>query len=124
MPRGPGSPIRPRKEPIADSYVMASVDQADGKCDPKTGFYAWCILRMDPGDDIAEWHRALRRAAVYLHSHQVADVGIHVEKGTDARGKYLRYVAINKAHTYQYMLSHYGTDRTKWPYNVHARGES
>lgn len=122
MPRGPGAPWRARKQPVADSYILASIEQAHGRYDPDSGFYAWVVLRMDPGDDIAEWHRALRRAAVYLHKHGIADVGVHVEKKRDARGRYLRYVAINKNHTYRYMLDHYGADRTKWPYDVHARG--
>lgn len=124
MPRGPGAPWRARKQPVADSYILASIEEAGGagSHDPKTGFYAWIILRMDPGDDIDEWHRALRRAAVYLHSHGIADIGVHVEKKRDGRGRYLRYVAINKAHTYAYMVSHYGPDRSKWPYDVHARG--
>lgn len=121
MPRGPGSPIRPRKQPVADSYVLASIEQAGGKYD-SNGFYAWIVMRMDAGDDIDEWHKALRRAAVYLHAHGIADVGVHVEKKRDAKGRYLRYVAINKAHTYRYMFDHYGRDRTRWPYNVHARG--
>lgn len=126
MPRAPAPMWRARKQPVADNHVLASITQAGGhgNCDPATGFYAWVILRMDPGDDIDEWHRALRRAAVYLHSNGIADVGIHIEKGKDVRGKYLKYVAINKTHTYKYMLEHYGHDKHKWPYQPHYRGDA
>ena len=122
MPRGPAPGWRARKQPVCDPHVLASVEQANGKYDPATGFYAWIVMRLDPEDDAREWHNALRRAAVYLYSKGIADIGIHVEQGSDAKGRYLKYVAINKTHTHKYMIERYGTDRSKWPYDVHRRG--
>jgi hypothetical protein len=121
MPRGPAPPWRARKPPILDDHVLASIDGANGKYDEDTGFYKTLRMRADPGEDIAELHRALRRSAVYLHSNEIADIGIHVAKKRDRKGPYLEYVAVNKAHTYKYMIAKYGEDRSLWPYDVHRR---
>lgn len=123
MPRGPAPGWRARKQPVADAHVLASVQQAGGQFDPKTGFYGRIIMRFGPGDDPKVWHQALRRSARYLHRNGVADVGIHIEPlKRDAKGPYLAYVAVNKTHTYQYMLTKYGNDRSKWPYDPRRRG--
>lgn len=126
MPRGAAPQWRARKQPVADAHVLASVQQAGGQYDPATGFYTWITVRFGPNEDPQEWHQALRRAARYLHANGIANIGIHIEpkRGTkrDAKGRYIRYVAVNKAHTYQYMLTKYGSDRSKWPYDPRRRG--
>ena len=106
---------------MLDAFVMASVNGAGGKYDEETGFYKTLKLRPDDGEDIQELHKALRRSAVYLHSHGIVAIGIHVAKGCDRKGPYLEYVAVNKAHTYKYMIAKYGEDRSLWPYDVHRR---
>jgi hypothetical protein len=122
MPRGPAPAWRARKQPVADAYILASIEQAGGKYHAETGFYKTLRLRLDDNDDAREWHRAFRRSAVYLHRNGIADIGIHVEIKRDRKGQYLEYVAINKAHTYRFIIQRYGPDRSKWPYDVHRRG--
>ena len=62
-----------RKEPVLDSYIMASVSLAGHQPDPQTGRYAELTYVPEPGDgDILEVRNALYRSARHL------GYGLHV----------------------------------------------
>lgn len=125
MPRGPAPQWRARREPIADSWLMASVEQAGGHGShhPETGFYAELIMRgLADRAEAEEWKRALHRSAVYLHKWKIADIGVSARIERSGNGYIIRYRAVNKAHAQSYIVRTYGEDPSKWPY--HARGRA
>jgi hypothetical protein len=102
-----------------DDYIWASINAANGVYDPDTGFYEWLVYSGCPTKERAqEIHDALRRCAYYMFSHKQADIGMHavIEQAKD--GTYnVGFCAVNKAHTYLYMIEKHGPDKSKWPYD-------
>lgn len=125
MPRGPAPAWRARKQPVVDEWLMASVNQAGGlgKHDATTGHYRELVIRgLATREEAAEWKRALHRCAVYLHKNKIADIGVRTAIERDGKQYRIRFSAINKAHTYLFMIERYGEDRSKWPYDPRRRG--
>lgn len=125
MPRGPKPEWTRRKEPVADDYVMASVNQAGGpgKHDPATGHYVELVIKgLADRDEAREWVRALYRSALWLTRHYVADVSVTAKVERNGSSGYrIRYKAIDKTAGRAYVLERHGADRTLWPYDPRRR---
>jgi len=125
MPRGPAPQWRARKQPVADNWLLASIEEAGGHGhhDAQTGRYADMVMR-DLADraEAEEWRRALHRSAVYLHKWGLATIGVSAKIKRRGGEYVIEYVAINKAHAQNYIVTTYGEDPSRWPY--WARGRS
>jgi len=108
-----------------DDYIMRSIAEAGGNYDPDTGHYAHLEYTGCPTLQRAEQiEDALYRCGRYLHRKKVADIGVKCNIKQAADGTYkVEYYAINKAHTRAYMISRYGEDRSRWPYDPRRRNE-
>lgn len=111
MPRAGAPEWRRRKEPVLDHLLIASVSQVNGVHNAEGHYgelvYAGCESKTR-ADEIK---RALYRAG----KHTGHSVHAKVEKhGSEWQ---VRFKAIDKTMARKYMLSHYGDDRTKWPYS-------
>lgn len=124
MPRGPAPAWRARKQPVVDDYVLASVTQAGGKHHPVTGHYARLVIKgLTTREEAEEWRRALYRCAHYLTRAGVADVGMSaVIKRDGGRGYLIEYHAVDKTLARQHVMTKYGPDRSKWPYDPRRKG--
>lgn len=124
MPRGPAPQWRARKEPVLDSYVLASVEQAGGIGKHNTqGHYATLVIRdFESYEEAEEWSRALHRCAHFLARNRIADVSVTARIERDGAGHKITFKAIDKTLARKYVLEKYGTDRTKWPYNPRRKG--
>jgi len=127
MPRGPAPAWRVRKEPVADNWLLASVNEAGGhgKHHPDTGMYAEMIMRgLANRGEAEEWKRALHRSAVYLHKWGLADIGVTAKIERSGSGYIIRFAAVDKTHAQNYVVSTYGPDPTRWPYWARGRAAS
>lgn len=124
MPRAPRPLWANRKEPVMDDYIHASVNAVNGVFDPQTGFYAKLVYSGCATEQRAqEISSALYRCAGYINTHKIAPVAVKTWIKQADDGTYnVEYVVINKKYTYAYMVSHYGEDRSKWPYNPRKKG--
>jgi hypothetical protein len=126
MPRGPVPSWTFRREPVTDAYVLASVKQAGGigHHDPATGHYAEMVIRgLGSMDEAAEWKNSLYRCAHYLNRKGIAPVSMSQAKiERDGTGFLIRFRAGDKTYARQKVLSKYGPDRSKWPYDPRQRG--
>jgi hypothetical protein len=113
MPRAAAPLWKQRKEPILDHLVQASVDQAQGVCDPDTGHYGTLVYAECK--DLArakEIVQALHRSAGHLK------VSMSAKPNKQADGTYdVEFRAIDKAHARAFVIAKYGEDRSKWPYD-------
>lgn len=124
MPRGPAPQWRARKEPIADDWLLASVNEAGGhgQHHPETGFYAQLVMRgLADRAEAETWKQALHRSAVYLRRWKIADIGVSAKIERSGSGYIIRYHAVNKAHAQNYVVTKYGPDPSKWPYWARGR---
>lgn len=113
MAKGPAPRWNARKEPVLDAHLAASINNAGGKHNPETGWYATLHLTgMKNRDEAKEVVRALYRSARHL------GVSLAQEIVPDGNGYRVEFAAINKAHARAYVAKKYGT---KPPYNPHAR---
>jgi hypothetical protein len=127
MPRGPAPQWRARKEPVADDYLMASVNQAGGQGShhPETGFYAELILRgLADRAEAEEWRRALHRAARYLDKWGICPIGVTAKIERAGGGYLVRFKAVDKKIAQGYVVRVYGPDPSAWPYHARRRGAS
>jgi hypothetical protein len=113
MPRAAKPEWKRRKQPILDHLWVASINQAGGQHDDNGCYQELFYTGIESRQRAAEIKRALYRARKYVAG------GIsgyaYVEK--DGDGYKVRFCAINKTHSYKYMLEKYGSDRTKYPYS-------
>lgn len=116
MPKGPGSPMRPRKPPITDDLVKASVA---GGMHPDTGHYQELVYKgMSTHDRALEIKRSLYRCAKYLGYSMQAEIE------TAADGTYqVRFRAIDKAKARAYIAAKYKNRLHELPYNPYARAK-
>jgi hypothetical protein len=124
MPRGDRPEWTRRKEPVADDYVMASVNQSGGPGmhEPESGHYAELLLGgLKDRDEAKEWTRALFRSAHWLTRHKVADVSVSTKIERSGTGYRIRYKAIDKTRARAHVLERYGEDRSLWPYDPRRR---
>lgn len=102
------------KEPNCRAHLQHSVDEAGGKHDQATGYYA--TLRYagcDTEERAKEIKNALFRAARGL-GYSV-DAKVHHD---DSDGSwYVEFAAVNKDHARAYVTKKYGTDPARWPYH-------
>lgn len=125
MPRGAAPAWRARKEPVADDWLLASVNQAGGlgKHHPETGHYKHLVMRgLASREEAQAWKQALHRSAVYLHKWHIADVGVSAKIERAGKGYIIKYFAVNKSHAQAHIIKTYGADPARWPY--HARGRA
>lgn len=125
MPRGPVPEWRRRKEPILDSWIHASVQQAGGvgKHHPETGHYAPLIIRgLDTREEAEEYRKALYRCAHHLNRHGILPVSMSAQIQRNGTGYQIEFRAVDKTLARAFVLRKYGTDRSKWPYDPRARG--
>ena len=120
MPRSAAPNWRARKEPVLDEYIRASIRQADGKCHPDTGHYAPLVIQGLPTrDEAREVVRALHRSSYWLHKNTDLNCSVSAKPVKNLDGSYrVDFFAINKDHTYRYMIEKYGPDPEKWPYST------
>lgn len=127
MPRGPAPQYTRRQEPIMDDYIWASINHAGGNYDPDTGHYAHLVYSGIQSRARAEQiEDALYRCGRYMHRKKIADIGIKCYIKPAGNGTWnVEYFAVNKAHTYKYLVERYGTDgeldRSKLPYDPRKR---
>lgn len=105
---------------MVDAYIRASVTQAEGKYDAVTGFYKTLVINgIESSDDAKEVEKRLRASAYHHHRNGLLSIGVHVSRIKNTDGSYrVEFAAVNKEHTYAYMIQKYGEDRTKWPYST------
>ena len=112
MPKGPGSPIRPRKRPLTDDHIKASVARG---MDPETGHYAELIYGgIETEERALEIKRSLYRCAKFLGYSMKADI----EK--TATGYQVRFKAIDKDKARAYTARQY-KETGKIAYNPYAK---
>lgn len=126
MPRGPAPAWRARKEPVLDSWILASVAQAGGfgKHHPATGHYSTLVITgLASADEAAEYKRALHRCAFYLHRTGQAAISMSADRpARQPDGTYsISFRAVDKTYARQAVLARYGNDRSKWPYDPRRR---
>jgi hypothetical protein len=115
VPRGPERQWRRQREPLLDTHIAASI--AGGQ-DPATLHYAELTEDEINGQAIrdAEVARELKAALYRAARRRQVSLSATVERKAD--GTYqVRFKAIDKAAGRAYMISRYGPDRSKWPYN-------
>lgn len=113
MPKGPGSPLRPRKHPLTDEHIQASVARG---LDPVTGHYAELVYGgIETQERALEIKRSLYRCAKFLGYSMKADIE---QAGT---GYQVRFKAIDKAKARAHIAAEY--KRTgQIAYNPYAKG--
>jgi hypothetical protein len=123
MARAPAPLWKRRKEPIVDDYIHASINATNGVFDPETGHYGKLVYTgIETPERAREISSALHRCAYYLYSHKGPKVGISAKIRSEKDGTFsVEFVAINKQHTYKYMIERYGEDRSRWPYNPRSK---
>lgn len=102
------------REPNCRPHLQASIDQAGGKHDPATGYYATLRYAGCGTEERAkEIKDALFRAARGMRYS--VDAKVHHD---DADGTwYVEFAAINKQHARAFVVKRYGEDPEKWPYH-------
>lgn len=114
MPRGSGSPLRPRKHPLTDEHIQASVA---GGMNEETGHYRELIYGgIDTRQRALEIKRSLFRCAKYLGYSMKADI----EKTGESYQ--VRFKAIDKARARAYIAELYRGREHELPYNPFAKG--
>lgn len=109
MPKGPGAPVRPRKQPLTDHLVEASV--AAGMNDD-TGHYGELVYGPVTSHERAlEIKRSLFRCAKYMGYSMKADIESHAE------GYQIRFAAIDKAKARAHIAARYKGREHEMPYN-------
>jgi hypothetical protein len=125
--RGPAPGWRTRKEPIADDYLLAVINQAGGlgQHDSATGLYGTLVLRgLKDRDEAKEWDLSLYRCALWLSRNRGADISVTTKIEHVGDSYTLRFSVFNKTHGRQHIMNKHGSDRTKWPYDPRRRGTS
>jgi hypothetical protein len=113
MPKGPGAPLRPRKHPLTDEHIQASVD---GGMNPETGHYAELIYGgIETQERALEIKRSLFRCAKHMGYSMKADI----EK--TATGYQVRFKAIDKVKARAYIAAKYKDRPHELPYNPYAK---
>lgn len=117
MPRAPAPQWHRRKEPILDSHLQASVDQAGGTYDDQGHYallvYAGCETRERAKEIVQALHRA--------GSHLKLSVSTKTVKAEDGTFQ-VHFKAIDKVFAKRYVLEKYGNDVSRWPYNPRQKG--
>lgn len=103
---------------------MASVQRATGGHHPETGHYAELVIACADVTEAREHSQALYRAARYLCKWRIADIGVSVDRPKKAKdGRWMvRFRAVDKTLARNHVMTKYGADRTKWPYDPRRRG--
>lgn len=115
MPKGPGSPLRPRKHPLTDEQIQASVA---GGMNTETGFYAELVYGpIDEQPRALEIKRSLYRCAKYLGYSLKADI----EQRPDGKFQ-VRFCAIDKVTARKYIAKKHPGGRGL-PYNPYHRAQ-
>lgn len=126
MPRGPQPGWRARKPPILDDWLMTSVDRAGGlgAHHPETGHYGELVIACADVTEAREHAQALYRCARYLSKYRIADIGVSVDRPRKGQGGkwLLTFRAVDKTLARNHVMTKYGNDRSKWPYDPHRRG--
>jgi hypothetical protein len=125
MPRGPAPGWRKRKDPVTDDYILASVNQAGGpgKHDPATGHYGELLIEdLASKEEAIEYRNSLFRCALWLHRNGVAEISMSAKIERAGKQYRIRFAAVDKTWARQHVLSKYGPDRSKWPYDPRRRG--
>ena len=95
-----------------DTHVNASVSEAGGVHDENghyaTLLYTGCETRERAQEIEDGLYRAGRRLGF--------SISAKIVKASDGTFS-VEYKAINKTHAKKYMLTKYGSDRSKWPYS-------
>lgn len=114
MPKGPGSPLRPRKHPLTDDHIQASVARG---MDPETGHYAELVYGgIETEARALEIKRSLYRCAKFLGYSMKADME------RTATGWQVRFRAIDKAKARAHIAAQYKDRPHELPYNPYAKG--
>lgn len=113
MPKGPGSPLRPRKHPLTDEHIQASVA---GGMNAETGFYQELVYGgIEDANRALEIKRSLYRCAKFLGYSMRAEV----EQA--AGGAYqVRFCAIDKVTARKYIAKKHPNGQGL-PYNPYHR---
>lgn len=112
MPKGPGAPIRPRKQPLTDEHIQASVA---GGMDAEGHYQELVYGGIETPERALEIKRSLYRCAKHLGYSMKADVE------RTASGYQVRFRAIDKARARAYIAAKYKDRPHELPYNPFAR---
>jgi hypothetical protein len=116
MPRSAAPEWRRRKEPILDHLLHASVAHVNGVYHPETGHYGELVYAGCPTRDRA---KEIKQALFRAGKHTGHSVTAWIVANGDAFD--VHFKAIDKTKAREYMLQHYGSDRSKWPYSPYKR---
>lgn len=112
MPKGPGAPLRQRKQPLTDEYVLASVA---GGMDPEGHYRELIYGGIEDAGRALEIKRSLYRCAKYLGYSMIADIEL------TADDKYqVRFHAIDKARARRHIAAKYPGGKGL-PYNPYEK---
>lgn len=111
MPRSAAPPWKRRLEPILDHLIHESVSQASGTADDKGRYRELHYTGCDTRERAHEIKKALYRSRRYTG----LSVHAHIER--DGKKWKVVFFAVDPVAAKRYMLDHYGSDRSKWPYS-------
>jgi hypothetical protein len=113
VPKGPGAPRHPRKLPLTDDHIRASVA---GGMDEKGHYQELIYGGIQTKERALEIKRSLYRCAKHLGYSVVANI----ERSPN--GTYqVRYKAIDKATARRYIAAKYKGREHEMPYNPFAK---
>lgn len=121
MPRGPAPGWRERKQPVLDSWVLASISAAKGTPGSDGHYGELHITDLATRDEAREYVRALHRSGRYLTKYSQYQVGIRAHVKRSGRRYYVQFWAVDKIAAKAHILEKYGPDRSKWPYDPRRR---
>lgn len=90
--------------------------QVNGIYHPETGHYGELVYAGCPTRERAQ---EIRRALFRSGKHVGCSVSAKIVKNGEVFD--VHFKAIDKTMAKQYMLDHYGEDRTKWPYSPYRK---
>lgn len=112
MPKGPGAPLRPRKQPLTDEHIQASVA---GGMDANGHYRTLVYGGIETAERALEIKRSLYRCAKHLGYSMHAEI-----EQLAAGGFQVRFKAIDKAVARAYIAKKHPGGQGL-PYNPYAR---
>lgn len=92
------------------------MDSAGGKYNEQGHYATLHYTGCETRERAEEIKKALHRSAYNMFRRNVMPVTVSSKIIKDGRTWTVEFFAINKDHSYRYMLDHYGSDTSKWPY--------
>lgn len=112
MPRGPERPWRAQRGPHLDGHILAAIQRAAELVEDE----------LEPGKPLdAESALEVRRALYRAARRQGVALSAKVVRDPTTGRVQVRFRVYDKAAARAYMVTKYGADRSRWPYNPRYR---